>query len=501
MRALVFGKPATPRVPQGRPSLSLEWQDSDSSVDSVHSSPVGSPEDPDWPTSPGYEKLDDPPRDFANTLSLPTSVSHSASFSTSRKLFKPRSLSLAATLSPKLIARFKRRPTSVSQPLDQIAMPITPPQKKGGPRSPGSALPAFDSVVRPGGLLVVKDAGEKRAGVFAGQLAVVRDSSGGDDLRVTLLTGLEVGQAVSLPRRQLELYTAPVSRQLISATYSLGRELGRGRFSKVHKAKHKGTGGRLAVKIVMPEVREEAFEHELCTVFHFNHPNIARCLGGVVNHRERALVFELVEGRGLLEHLVHKGKVTDADVAGLLCQLLKALVYLHARSVCHLDCRPPNVLVQVTDNTERVKLTDFGAARHFGCSHQMLPLEHAYESPASYHYLAPEAFQQQPLAAPADIWTVGVVTFIIFHGKFPFVGDTEAAKVLRGALVLPNEGTCSQNVRSFIKATLTQDPFMRPSAAAAATSKWFKEDHSAAGTGPWLVNNSLIKHFLSNDKS
>jgi hypothetical protein len=106
-------------------------------------------------------------------------------------------------------------------------MPITPPQKKGGPRSPGSALPAFDSVVRPGGLLVVKDAGEKRAGVFAGQLAVVRDSSGGDDLRVTLLTGLEVGQAVSLPRRQLELYTAPVSRQLISATYSLGRELGR----------------------------------------------------------------------------------------------------------------------------------------------------------------------------------------------------------------------------------------------------------------------------------
>ena len=128
-----------------------------------------------------------------------------------------------------------------------------------------------------------------------------------------------------------------------------------------------------------------------------------------------------MEGRGLLEHLVHKGKVTDADVAGLLCQLLKALVYLHARSVCHLDCRvcnwssipkslsllspqPPNVLVQVTDNTERVKLTDFGAARHFGCSHQMLPLEHAYESPASYHYLAPEAFQQQPLAAPADIW-------------------------------------------------------------------------------------------------
>ena len=116
-----------------------------------------------------------------------------------------------------------------------------------GNRSPGSALPAFDSVVRPGGLLVVKDAGEKRAGVFAGQLAVVRDSSGGDDLRVTLLTGLEVGQAVSLPRRQLELYTgtsfsslslyimyntsgslsAPVSRQLISATYSLGRELGR----------------------------------------------------------------------------------------------------------------------------------------------------------------------------------------------------------------------------------------------------------------------------------
>ena len=61
----------------------------------------------------------------------------------------------------------------------------------------------------------------------------------------------------------------------------------------MHKAKHKGTGARHAVKIVIPEVGEEAFEHELCIVFHLNHPNIAHCLGGIVNHRERALTFEL----------------------------------------------------------------------------------------------------------------------------------------------------------------------------------------------------------------
>ena len=129
-----------------------------------------------------------------------------------------------------------------------------------------------------------------------------------------------------------------------------------------------------------------------------------------------------VKGRNVLEHLVYKSKVTDADVANLLLQLLRALAYLHARSVCHLDCRvctphhimcelciwpplqPPNILVSKNQQVETVKLTDFGAARHFGCSHQSLPLEHSYESPAGYNYLAPETFQQQPLGAAADIW-------------------------------------------------------------------------------------------------
>lgn len=59
------------------------------------------------------------------------------------------------------------------------------------------------------------------------------------------------------------------------------------------KAKHRGTGTRYAVKVLQQEVREEIFEHELCVVFHLNHPSIARCLGGVVNHRERILTFEL----------------------------------------------------------------------------------------------------------------------------------------------------------------------------------------------------------------
>ena len=109
----------------------------------------------------------------------------------------------------------------------------------------------------------------------------------------------------------LRYLVAPVSHQILSDSYSLGKELGRyidpplsklthftsllcrGRFSKVHKAKHKATGGLHAVKLVRPEVRREAFEHELCVIFRLNHPNIIHCLGGVVNSNERTLIFEL----------------------------------------------------------------------------------------------------------------------------------------------------------------------------------------------------------------
>ena len=61
----------------------------------------------------------------------------------------------------------------------------------------------------------------------------------------------------------------------------------------MRKAKHKATGARHAVKLLRSEVREEAFQHELCVAYHLSHPNIARCFGAVASSRERALTFEL----------------------------------------------------------------------------------------------------------------------------------------------------------------------------------------------------------------
>lgn len=74
--------------------------------------------------------------------------------------------------------------------------------------------------------------------------------------------------------------------------------------------------------------------------------------------------------------------------------------------------QPCNILVQDSQGGGAVKLVDFGAARHFGCSQQMLPLEKVYETPSSYYYMSPEVFQQQPLAGPADIWSVCVLLTI-----------------------------------------------------------------------------------------
>ena len=69
--------------------------------------------------------------------------------------------------------------------------------------------------------------------------------------------------------------------------------LGRGRFSKVRKAKHKATGVYHAVKVLRSEVPDEAFHHELCVAFRLSHPNIVRCFGGIANGNERAITLEL----------------------------------------------------------------------------------------------------------------------------------------------------------------------------------------------------------------
>ena len=70
------------------------------------------------------------------------------------------------------------------------------------------------------------------------------------------------------------------------------------------------------------------------------------------------------------------------------------------------------MIVHVSQGKEIVKLVDFGAARYFGTSCDNLPLEHSYESPASYQYLPPEAFQHQPLGPTADIWYLCVVLVV-----------------------------------------------------------------------------------------
>lgn len=156
-----------------------------------------------------------------------------SAYTTLLQRLKPRSMSWAATLSPRILSRFRRRPSSVHRQMEHVHMPIASyPRKEGGLRwvglqlsssswclqvlvvchyrSPGSAPRAFDHLIGLGDLLVVKDGvqamGKNGERVSDGQLVAATDTSGGAEWNVQLLSGATAGQDITMPRQSVEAY-------------------------------------------------------------------------------------------------------------------------------------------------------------------------------------------------------------------------------------------------------------------------------------------------------
>ncbi|XP_044758879.1 obscurin isoform X8 [Coccinella septempunctata] len=203
--------------------------------------------------------------------------------------------------------------------------------------------------------------------------------------------------------------------------YSFISEMSRGRFSEVVKAVNKKTDEIVVAKLMdatkdhLPEV-----DGEFAALRSLRHERIASLLAAYKTEETKPAVFilEKLQGADVLTYLASRHEYSEQTVTTIVGQILDGLQYLHWRGLCHLDLQPDNI-VMCSIRSVQIKLIDLGSA------HRVTKL--GSEVPVVGHpqYISPEVLSEEPAIPQTDIWTVGVLTYVMLSGKLPFSGEDE----------------------------------------------------------------------------
>merc|ERR1719159_207694 len=130
------------------------------------------------------------------------------------------------------------------------------------------------------------------------------------------------------------------------------------------------------------------------------------------------LVAELCEGGELYNRIEQKQYYSEKDGKILVCNLLEAVTYIHSNGIMHRDLKPENILLVSKASDTDIKISDFGLAQMSKDFPNRLPRSHSICG--SDFYLAPEVIKQEEYGREIDIWSVGVVTYVLLSGSLPF---------------------------------------------------------------------------------
>ncbi|KAJ3299862.1 calcium calmodulin-dependent protein kinase type 1G [Borealophlyctis nickersoniae] len=249
----------------------------------------------------------------------------------------------------------------------------------------------------------------------------------------------------------------------IIGKYQLGDQLGTGAFSEVKIGVERSTGQKFAVKIIDKakcKGKETMIDTEVNILKRARHDHIIKLYEMYEIDNKIYLIMELVTGGELFDDIVRRGKYTEADAARIVHKVLLAIEYLHELGIAHRDLKPENLLLSDKSSNPKIMISDFGLSKIFNDDEVM---KTACGTPG---YVAPEVLQRKGYGKEVDLWSLGVITYILLCGYPPFYDQNNVElfkQIMAGKYEFdrPWWDNISESARDFIRHLLVLDPRSR----------------------------------------
>ena len=202
--------------------------------------------------------------------------------------------------------------------------------------------------------------------------------------------------------------------------YILGEKIGDGAFSYVYKCERIVDKKIFAVKIISKENLDSTnklnLKNEISILKLVSHPNIIHMEDFFETQDKIYFVIELIDDGDLFNNIINRKTFDDFELKKLARTIAECLAYLHELGIVHRDIKPENILYD--KQSDRLVLTDFGLA------HIVLPNTKLVDTCGTLDYVAPEIINHQGYGCESDIWSLGIILYLVYYGRLPFCSDT-----------------------------------------------------------------------------
>lgn len=288
----------------------------------------------------------------------------------------------------------------------------------------------------------------------------------------------------------------------IQEFYDIERKrIGEGSFAAVFAACNKSTGFERAIKVLNKTQKRNIpkFHEEIHIMKHVDHPNIIKYYESFQDAKYIYVVLQLCKGHELFDLVAEIGHLSEMQTAVLMQQVFRAITYMHGVNVMHRDLKTENFMLysdegEIEDNS--IKIIDFGLATFYECAEDGEPELLTHKCGAPY-YVAPQVLAGS-YNNMADVWSCGVLMFIMLAGYPPFYGESDAdvlAKVRLGNYQFNQADfkSISEEAKDVIRGLLKINPQERMDTAAALHTPWM--DLMVPHSNELPLKNTLVTHL------
>jgi serine/threonine protein kinase len=270
--------------------------------------------------------------------------------------------------------------------------------------------------------------------------------------------------------------------QGINVKYDIREQIGKGAFSEVRVGTERTSGRIVAVKIIDMEKlqkqdEKDALDMEVLVHGGLVHKNIVHFIEDFHYKTDRYLVLEHCKGGELFEEILERDHYSENSARLCINSIASALAFCHERGIAHRDIKPENILLSSSHSDANIKIADFGFAKHLDATGKL----HTILGTPSY--IAPEILRRHPYGTGVDVWSMGIIAYILLCGYPPFATDKGQKALFRKIAKGPHPsddkffepeywGDVSPGAKRLIRKMLTVDVNKRVTCAAVLNDPW-----------------------------